>query len=99
LKLEAIKSLVDKEPDKGCWHWTGSSKVRYEGRMYYPHLLIYKIVKGITPPPATARVRHCDSPDCVRPSHYHDVPRHAPIASYIPTRATTLATDSHPDSL
>lgn len=58
----------------GCWTWTGSKNqhgyghIRFAGRYWYAHRIVYALTYGETP--AGMVVRHtCDNPACVRPDH------------------------------
>lgn len=66
--------FVEKEPNTGCWLWTGATagngygKLGLDGRTVYAHRTFYESVVGAIP--AGLKVCHrCDTPSCVNPDH------------------------------
>ena len=74
--IQRFWSKVDREPDDGCWVWTGTrggsgayGMVRNEfGEVEFAHRVAWRMANG--PIPGDLYVCHrCDYPPCVRPTH------------------------------
>lgn len=72
--LQRLMDRVVKDPESGCWVWTGHTNPDGYGVMgvnHRPdrtHRISWKLHRG--PIPAGAVVRHhCDNPPCVNPDH------------------------------
>ena len=76
MQTKSNRSYLDKYIRKTdmCWWWTGCrndkgyGRVKYHGRMWTAHRLIYSL--DIRPiPPGLLACHHCDNPSCVNPDH------------------------------
>ena len=59
--------------------WSGPVKVWYKGRMWYPHLLIRRLLNQIEAPSGWYWKRKCDREGCISPEHYELVRKQQPI--------------------
>lgn len=76
---ERIRSRIKVCPATGCWRWTGRwnsgngyGKIRWNGRIYVAHRLVYELLVGSIPE------RHvldhiCRTRDCCNPAHLDPV--------------------------
>lgn len=77
-----LKQQYEKEPEEEGGHWiwrSNSTKVRYGGKTYYPHRLIWELVNKRPIPQGKALKRGCGIWDCVNPTHMRQVDRDEPI--------------------
>lgn len=71
--LERLLARVIPEPNSGCWLWEGAlcngyGSVRFEGKSWFVHRLIYLLVRG--PIDKGLHVLHrCDVASCCNPDH------------------------------
>jgi hypothetical protein len=61
-----------------CWHWVGANngngygRFWWNGRIVYPHRLVYEVLVGVIP--AGLYLDHlCRNPGCVNPDHLEPV--------------------------
>lgn len=74
--LQRFWSKVDREPDDGCWVWSGTrggsgryGMVRNEfGEVEFAHRVAWRLANGSIPDGLFV-CHHCDYPPCVRPTH------------------------------
>jgi hypothetical protein len=77
--VERFWSKVDRQPDDGCWLWTGAVTVDGYGRLratstveVRAHRYAYELLVG--PIPEGLTLDHlCERPACVRPEHLEPV--------------------------
>lgn len=69
---QRVLSRIDRS--EGCWSWVGTQSIdgygviKYKGRQYKAHRLVWEIFNG--PIPDNMFVCHkCDNPSCVNPDH------------------------------
>lgn len=75
---ERFLSKIRRDPDTGCWLWTGATnsngygQIKVDGRTTYAHRFAYEVARG--PVPAGMELDHlCSVRRCVRPSHLEAV--------------------------
>lgn len=78
---DKIAAAVKKQPESGCWIWTGSTvgskknwygKIWHEGKTLLSHRASYETFVGPVPPGLT--IDHlCRNPACVNPEHLEPV--------------------------
>ena len=84
--IDRLMAKVDRDPDTGCWLWTGAlhklgyGRFRFRGRVVGPHQAAYALSKGDVPPGAEldhkCRVRRCCNPDHLEPvTHVENMAR------------------------
>jgi len=73
---------IRKDPQTGCWIWTGQINEQGYGRFYlyvgqggnpYAHRFAYYQLCGRTPAPKTEIDHLCRNPLCVNPAHLEEV--------------------------
>lgn len=71
--LEEWESRVEREPNSGCWLWTGNTRpdgyglICVDGRLERAHRVGYELFKG--PLGKLDALHKCDNPPCVNPDH------------------------------
>jgi hypothetical protein len=69
-------SNVQKQPGDGCWLWTrakdrdGYGLLHWNGRTQRAHHVAWELETGSSPPNGIVIQHRCDTPSCVRFSHF-----------------------------
>jgi hypothetical protein len=71
--IEWFWAHVEKQPNDGCWVWTGETvndygRMRINGKRVLAHRFAYETFVGELPPDIII-CHHCDNHPCVRPDH------------------------------
>ena len=72
-EIERFWAKVVKEPNSGCWLWTGASShgygsLRFRGHGCRAHRVAWELHRGAVPNGVSV-LHKCDTPLCVNPDH------------------------------